>query len=595
MGTEYRGSEPGLRRPPPKLSPRHIESEPPELVQRIAGVLRYITGSVDRVRLMRAGLFMLAGLLLAVGGGLADRTVHRGVEPGTEPPIARQVNGRDLAANVDLTRLTPEQLPFVAEMLQVNGIRMVRQPFSWAEIEPAPGAFTFETYDRIMEELGRRGISVLGVMERSPAWVRSSDAAEAFDAPPVDPAAYERFVNAVVTRYGERLAAVQLWDLPNRADHWGGKTPDPAAYVTLIGYGSNGVRGANPNATVVLAELDPLGESGPVDGDLSFLQRVYTAGGGPYFDAVAARLDGGTDTPFDRKTERSTKNLSRAVLFRDLMRANGDGVKPVWGTHYGWQARGPENAGVSATDQAAYTVVGLERARTEWPWMGPMFVWGLTPGPDLQGTVPIGRTLLGADGMPSAMLGALGEYYATGNANIAGTGELPVTAPQFQAEGNWDVQQLGKEIYLTTKDPAARAQVVFKGTGIAATVRLSRQAAPVEMRLDGKVIPLDLSAFRAADLDVVIGTGMTDGVHTLDVQLTGPGEFTIGGVIVERQVPMEWPVMLLVGAGVGLMFLGMRTLFFTLAERSGRLERGRHLDLWLDLPPIPDWRTTSRG
>jgi len=593
MGTEFRAPEPGLRRPPPKLSARHADAEPPPLVQRIAAGLRYLSGSVDRARLMRAGLFALAGLLLAVGGGLVDGTVHRGVESGIVAPIVRQTTGRDLAANVDLTRLTPDQLPLVAEMLQANGIRLVRQPFAWAEIEPAPGGFTWDRYDAIMEELGRRGIGVVGVMQRSPGWVRASDAAEAFDAPPVDPAAYERFVNAVATRYGDRLSAVQLWDLPNRSDHWGGKPPDPAAYVTLIGYGSNGVRGANPDVPVLLAELDPRPETGMRDRDLAYLDQVYRAGGAPYFDVVAARVDGGRDTPFDRAVDADGTNLSRAVLFREVMERAGDGAKPVWATHYGWQAEGPEQRGVSPSDQAEYTVAGIERARTEWPWMGPMFLWGLTPGPDLQGTVPVGRTLLGADGVPSAMLSALGEFHASGMAEIAATGALPVTARQFRTDGEWDVQQLGKEIYLTTKDPDASAQVIFRGTGIEGTVRLSRQAAPVEMRLDGEVIPLDLGAFRAADSDVVIGTGLPDGLHELEIRLAGPGEFTIGGVMVERSVPLEWPVMLLVGSGVGLLFLGMRTLYFTLAERSGRLERGRHLDLWLDLPPIPDWRSSS--
>jgi hypothetical protein len=95
-------------------------------------------------------------------------------------------------------------------------------------------------------------------------------------------------------------------------------------------------------------------------------------------------------------------------------------------------------------------------------------------------------------------------------------------------------------------------------------------------------------------VDVPLGSGLPNTIHQLAVELVGPGQFTIGGLIVERTIPLQWPVVLLVGAGLGLLAWGLRLLFFTLAERSGRLQRRRGVDLWPELPELPAWRPSRR-
>ncbi|MGH2615625.1 MAG: beta-galactosidase, partial [Thermomicrobiales bacterium] len=251
------------------------------------------------------------------------------------PPVVRQYTGRDLAANADLTRIAPEQLASVTAGLQANGIRYVRQSFSWAEIEPAPGEYAWERYDAIVESLNRRGISPVAVVHRSPAWIRSPAGAAAFDAPPADLAAYERFVGALASRYGDRVPFIQVWDLPNRPSHWGDAPADATAYVSMLAVGSNAARGANPNAVILLAELDPFPGNGAAN-DLVFLRQIYAAGGSAFFDIVTARVDGGRQTPYDRSTESGEPSISRAILIRDVVVEAGDLAKPIWATHYGW-------------------------------------------------------------------------------------------------------------------------------------------------------------------------------------------------------------------------------------------------------------------
>jgi hypothetical protein len=567
--------------------------EPPRAIAALAQWSAGIGRDADRMRGIVAVTLAVCGMALALLATWADATIHRGVGDGVAPPVVRHFTGRDLAANVDLTRFSPDQLSAVTAGLQANGIRYVRQSFSWAEIEPAPGEYVWERYDAIVAALDQRGILPVAVLHRSPPWIRSPEGAGTFDAPPADLTAFERFVTAVATRYGERVPFVQVWDLPNRETHWGNVAAEPMAYVSLLAVGSNAARGANPNVTVLLAELDPRPEHGGTD-DLRFLRKVYEAGGAAFFDVVAARVDGGARTPFDRTTRPGAPALSRAILLRDVVVEMGDAAKPIWATHFGWQADGPGGR-IDADTQAAYVIAGLGRARAEWPWMGPLFQWGLLPGPDLGGGTAPGLALLQEDGSPTPLFTALGTFSASGGTGTAPTGLAPVAAHQYVWEGNWDLQHLGADTYRTTSDVDARFRLRFEGTGIVARARLSREAGAVAVTLDGQPIEVSLASFQAEDVDIPLARRLSNGVHEVTMRLTAPGQLTVGGLVVERTVPLQWPILLLLGSGALLLFLGIYDGALLLAERVGLLQRRRVGELWPELPQLPDWRPARRA
>ncbi|HEX5500724.1 MAG TPA: hypothetical protein VFX03_15920, partial [Thermomicrobiales bacterium] len=305
---------------------------------------------------------------------------------------------------------------------------------------------------------------------------------------------------------------------------------------------------------------------------------------------------GGDRTPYDRGVNAGAPSLSRATLLRDLLHANGDDQKPIWGTHYGWLAApGAPAPGLDPRDQAAFAVGGIERARAEWPWMGPLFAWGLAPGPSLGGDVAPGEALLTAGGAPTPLLTALGAFAASGATDVAPTGFLPVQARQIVYEGNWDLQHLGSETYRTTSQVGARLSVAFQGTGVVARLRLSRQAGALDVALDGKPVALDLDAFQAEDIDIPLASGLTDEPHTLTMRLAEPGQFTVGGLVVERTIPLRWPIVLLLGAGFVMLASGLRDAAFALAERSGRLQPRVPGEHWPELPFLPGWRPSRRA
>ena len=293
--------------------------------------------SGDSARLLRAVVLLLLGLSIGTGSAAADTYLHRGIESGAETPYVLHSTGHELAINLNLLDF-PGQYDQIGQTLQANGYRYVRQTFDWSVIEPERGTFDWDQYDEIVSSLTTHNIEVIAVVEHSPGWARDPAQLDFADAPPVTNGDYASVIGEIVRRYKSTIQFVQIWDLPNQPEHWGGKTATPFDYLGLLSEAFNASRTANSETKVVLAELDPNYTEGYAGADLEFLRGLYGAGGAPFFDIVAAQIDGGTASPYDRRTDANRINFSRAILFRELLRDVGDSAKPIWLTHYGWEA-----------------------------------------------------------------------------------------------------------------------------------------------------------------------------------------------------------------------------------------------------------------
>jgi hypothetical protein len=202
--------------------------------------------------------------------------------------------------------------------------------------------------------------------------------------------------------------------------------------------------------------------------------------------------------------------------------------------------------------------------------------------------------MLRADGSPTPLFTELGAFAARGDSASAPTGLAPVAAHQYIWEGNWNQQHLSDDTYRTTTEVDARFRLRFEGTGVIARARLSREAGDVEVTIDGRPLDVSLASFQAEDVEIPLARRLPDGVHEVAMRLTAPGQLTIGGLVVERAVPMQWPILLLLGSGALLLFLGLFDSALLVAERTGLLQRRRGGELWPELPQIPDWRPSRR-
>ena len=100
---------------------------------------------------------LMFGLVLGGGAAITDSYLHRGVESGSEQPYVVQPAAKTLATNVDIRPFVGSDPATITVPLAGAGFQIVRQEFSWNEIEQQRGDYTWETYDAIVTELARQG------------------------------------------------------------------------------------------------------------------------------------------------------------------------------------------------------------------------------------------------------------------------------------------------------------------------------------------------------------------------------------------------------------------------------------------------------
>lgn len=430
-----------------------------------------------------------------------------------------------LCANAALEQYDDLTLTQMLNTIDQGGFVWVRQHFPWSEIEPAPGEFQWERWDRIVAETVKAGLQIVAVLDSPPTWAGT----------PPDPEAFARFARAFANHYMAQLVYYQVWQNPNLGDAWGGQA-DAYGYTELLAQGAEAIRDADPDARIVLGALAPNVESGPDNfAEDLFLEQLYVAGAAPYFDVVAAQPYGFDAGPNDRRVDRTVLNFSRPLLIREVMEAHSDADKAIWAATFGWNSLPADWedvpsiwGSVDETTQATYTVAALERAETEWPWMGVMCLNNMQPRPARPREVPDaeehwGFAMVGPDGEPRPVYEAV-QAWADRPA-VAQPGVYPASTALADFEGSWRLSPRGADI---GRFGDSRVTLDFEGTGIALTVRRGPYRAFLFVTIDGKpapALPVDEQGRSyvvlydpLADVATVpLAENLAPGVHTVEV------------------------------------------------------------------------------
>jgi len=237
----------------------------------------------------------------------------------------------------------------------------------------------------------------------------------------------------VAERYRGRIKAYIIWNEPNLAIEWGGQQPNPVAYTDLLRLGYDTVKAADPAALVVAAGLAPTNSHDhEATDERLFLQEMYRAGAGPYFDVLAAHPYSFGQAPDAPASDSDHPAFGRLAELREIMEENGDRPKPVWITEMGWTVEPPPeqpDIGVTLEQQAGYLTTALELVRRDWPWVELVTVWNLSqsePGDPFGG-----YSLLDPSGQPrpayAAWRQAAGSPAKRGAINAAVSPDNPVT------------------------------------------------------------------------------------------------------------------------------------------------------------------------
>ncbi len=318
-------------------------------------------------------LVLILGL---ISMGIFQWQIKRAEQNFPPPPIENPLSAeKTYGVTADLTLYDETELIRQLDAMQSAGIVWIRQPFLWANIEPACGQFNWENLDRAIEAARLRGFKIIAVLDSSPKWARP-DASPA-ETPPSEVSDFGAFARTAAKHYRADIDVFQIWHEPNLSAHWGGKFVSPEDYTLLLKNAALNIRAVNPQAKIIAASLAPTLENNALNlNEFDFLQGMYAANAAPYFDILGAQFFGFDDEP-QTSADRNRLNFQRAALLRKVQLANGDADTPIWASAFGWNALPADWAGQPSPwqsdtleTQARRTADGLNFARQNYPWLG---------------------------------------------------------------------------------------------------------------------------------------------------------------------------------------------------------------------------------
>lgn len=482
------------------------------------------------------------------------------------------------------------------ELLRDAGVTWVRQEFPWNRIEvrakgnfSGPQGSTWDTYDRIVALAQEYGLELVVRLDLTPDWAGSD--ASVLRSPPDDFMDYGDFVAAVASRYKGRVRYYQIWNEPNLFFEWG-RTPDAAEYVRLLRTAYQRAKAIDPAIVVLSAALAPtLGTpDGKNESDLTYLQKMYDAGAGPYFDVLSAQGYGLWTGPGDRRADPNQVNMSRVQLLREIMVRNGDSDKAIWISELGWDAvpldlpEPPLHGRVTEEQQARYTKAALQRVQEEWPWVGVVFYWHFRKVSDeARRNEEFYFRMVDPDFTLRPVYFAVQSVAQQPPVVYGGWHQADHWALRY--DGHWEKRshpsmgQPGAENFVATPQSGSRLSFTFKGSGVSLVTNTGPGAGRLVVQIDGsslranRVMARDAAGQAVLDLKAQVqkrgvraplAAGLEDTYHEVTLTAVSGGEVAIGGIVVVA--PRRSFPQLLVGAG---LFAGVAVaLGAALAVRS---------------------------
>jgi O-antigen ligase len=450
--------------------------------------------------------------------------------------------------------------------IESSGFSWIRQTFPWAKIEPEQGRFDWTAWDRIVSATAQSKLNLIAVLDTSPAWARPPTLASDPPSPPSDPADFARFAGEFARRYGKLIHFYQIWDEPNLGDRWNGEV-NPTAYAEMLRQARDEIRANDPHAVILLAGLAPTAENSSANmSDWLYLQKLYEAGAGQYFDIASGKPYGFSTGSDDRRVDPEVLNFSHIILMREEMASHGDAGKPLWASHFGWNALPPGWTGkpsvwgqVTEEQQASFVLAAMQRVQREWPWMGVMVLENWQPG--TPGDDPRwGFAVADQHGQLRSIAAAIRESgcdVLVGCVVPQGVGyhsaapplypSTPAGSVEFSPREHWRFSELGAD-WSQTED---KVSIEFRGTGLALRVRRAADRANFYITVDDQpanalprdehgaflqLIPPDIES---VSLDTIpVATGLPEGVHTAEIVAErGWNQWSLVGWSVESQAP----------------------------------------------------------
>ena len=277
-----------------------------------------------------------------------------------------------LSPGADLINEPASQVASQIGAMAAAGDKYIRIDVNWSVVEPSPGVYHWGAEDTALDDAVGAGLTVDALMAYAPSWALTSGTP--------DPVAFAQFAQKVVQRYAPvGVNIYEVWNEPNLGYSWNNQV-SPMSYGNFLKEAYLSIHAVAPQAVVLMGGL---GLGPALDNNLAwapydFLSKLYAYGFGSYFDAVNLHPYSYPDAPLtnDPVNNPVFPNLPQ---YYQLMVANGDALKKIWITEYGYPTANDPKA-VTEQQQYNYLLQAIVALMSQ-PYAGPMFLFSWQDDP----------------------------------------------------------------------------------------------------------------------------------------------------------------------------------------------------------------------
>jgi len=279
------------------------------------------------------------------------------------------------------------------------GFGWVKQQVEWKSIqEGGPNDFNYGELDTIVNQAAARNVKVLLSVVQAPVWASVGPGRPY----PKNPSDLGNFLKNMATRYKGKVQAYEIWNEVNLAVEVGPGNINPGNYVELLHAAHDAIKAVDPNIIIVSAGPTPTGvnDANIAIEDPIYIQQMYAYQNGVvknYFDVLGAHAEPWANPPEAVVGSPEPSNVQqynnhpsfffrRIESYRNAMVAAGDGNKQIWETEFGYDSCPDPNPApngysycklITEQQQADYLVRAFSYAKSNYPWLGAIFVWNL--------------------------------------------------------------------------------------------------------------------------------------------------------------------------------------------------------------------------
>ncbi|MCJ7549819.1 MAG: glycoside hydrolase family 5 protein, partial [Anaerolineae bacterium] len=180
---------------------------------------------------------------------MLTRTAPMTTTPGVRPEVwelPNRIIPEPFGVEIHFTRASQDEMDYIAG----GGFKWVRMDMFWHTIETALGRYNFSAYDVLVEEMTRRSIRIVFILDYgNPLYDQGY--------PPTSPggqAAFARFAAVAARRYRDAGVIWDIWNEPN-LDHFWVPKANAHDYGNLALKTTAAIRAADPTAIIVAPAL----------------------------------------------------------------------------------------------------------------------------------------------------------------------------------------------------------------------------------------------------------------------------------------------------------------------------------------------------